>query len=80
MNKLAFKVAALFGLRAGEISGLQVCDIDVNADLLYIRHSWNDTDKLKDTKNGDDRIIETDKFNAKIEIKLLGSQKKLAVF
>ena len=55
--KLAFKVAALFGLRAGEISGLQVCDIDANADLLYIRHSWNDTDKLKDTKNGDDRII-----------------------
>ena len=55
--KLAFKVAALFGLRAGEISGLQVCDIDVTADLLYIRHSWNDTDKLKDTKNGDDRTI-----------------------
>lgn len=57
VNKLDFKVAALFGLRAGEISGLQVCDIDANADLLYIRHSWNDTDKLKDTKNGDDRII-----------------------
>lgn len=57
VNKLAFKVAGLFGLRAGEISGLQVCDIDANADLLYIRHSWNDTDKLKDTKNGDDRII-----------------------
>ena len=57
VNKLAFKVAALFGLRAGEISGLQVCDIDATADLLYIRHSWNDTDKLKDTKNGDDRII-----------------------
>lgn len=55
--KLAFKVAALFGLRAGEISGLQVCDIDAVADLLYIRHSWNDTDKLKDTKNGDDRTI-----------------------
>ena len=32
-NKLAFKVAAMFGLRAGEISGLQVCDIDVTADL-----------------------------------------------
>ena len=57
VNKLAFKVAALFGLRAGEISGLQVCDVDAVGDLLYIRHSWNDTDKLKDTKNGDDRII-----------------------
>lgn len=57
VNKLAFKVAALFGLRAGEISGLQSCDIDPVADLLYIRHSWNDTDKLKDTKNGDDRTI-----------------------
>lgn len=55
--KLAFKVAGLFGLRAGEISGLQVCDIDTTADLLYIRHSWSDTDKLKDTKNGDDRTI-----------------------
>ena len=55
--KLAFKVAALFGLRAGEISGLQVCDVDVVSDLLYIRHSWNDVDKLKDTKNGDDRTI-----------------------
>jgi len=55
--KLAFKVAALFGLRAGEISGLQVCDVDVVGDLLYIRHSWNDVDKLKSTKNGDDRTI-----------------------
>lgn len=55
--KLAFKVAALFGLRAGEISGLQVCDVDAVGDLLYIRHSWNDVDKLKETKNGDDRII-----------------------
>ena len=55
--KLVFKVAALFGLRAGEISGLQVCDVDAVADLLYIRHSWNDVDKLKDTKNGDDRTI-----------------------
>lgn len=55
--KLAFKVSALFGLRAGEISGLQVCDIDPVADLLYVRHSWSDTDKLKDTKNGDDRTI-----------------------
>lgn len=55
--KLAFKVAALFGLRAGEISGLQVCDVDAAADLLYIRHSWNDVDKLKDTKNGYDRTI-----------------------
>ena len=55
--KLAFKVAVLFGLRAGEISGLQVCDVDVVGDLLYIRHSWNDVDKLKSTKNGDDRTI-----------------------
>ena len=55
--KLAFKVAALFGLRAGEISGLQVCDVDIVGDLLYIRHSWNDVDKLKSTKNGDDRTI-----------------------
>lgn len=28
-GKLAFKLAALCGLRAGEISSLQVCDIDL---------------------------------------------------
>ena len=40
-----------------KISGLQVCDVDAVGDLHYIRHSWNDVDKLKDTKNGDDRTI-----------------------
>lgn len=57
LNKRFYFVSSADGLRACEISGLQVCNIDANADLLFICHSWNDTDKLKDTKNGDNRII-----------------------
>ncbi|MCR5386911.1 MAG: hypothetical protein K6E69_07300 [Treponema sp.] len=60
-------MSALFGLRAREISGLQVCDVGENQDLLYIRHSWSITDKLKATKNGDDRVIPTE-YNMAIEL------------
>lgn len=59
-SKLAFKLGAFCCLRAGEISGLQTCDIDLEADMLYIRHSWNDTDGLKSTKNGENRTIPVD--------------------
>ena len=58
--KLAFKVAAFCGLRAGEISGLRVCDLDLNADLIHVRHSWNDTDGLKCPKNSDIRDLPID--------------------
>ena len=57
LGKLAFEVAAYGGLRAGEISGLRVCDIDEDAELLHIRHSWNDLDGLKSTKNTDERDV-----------------------
>ena len=47
---LAFNLAAFSGLRPGEISGLQICDIDYDNDLITIRHSWHRTGFLKSTK------------------------------
>ena len=47
---LAFNLSAFSGLRPGEISGLQVQDIDAEKDLLTIRHSWHRTGYLKSTK------------------------------
>jgi len=54
--RLANMLAAVTGLRAGEIQGLRVQDL--GQDCLYIRHSWNFRDKLKTTKNNDDRTVE----------------------
>ena len=47
---LAFNLSAFSGLRPGEISGLQVRDIDSEKDLITIRHSWHHTGFLKSTK------------------------------
>ena len=47
---LAFNLSAFSGLRPGEISGLQVRDIDFDNDLITIRHSWQRTGFLKSTK------------------------------
>ena len=58
--KLAFKLGAFCGLRAGEISGLRVCDLDLDADIIHVRHSWNDTDGLKCPKNADIRDLPID--------------------
>jgi integrase len=55
-SRLANTLAAVTGLRAGEIQGLRVQDAGV--DCLYIRHSWNFRDGLKTTKNNEDRIVE----------------------
>jgi integrase len=49
-------LAAVTGLRAGEILGLRVQDIGQNC--LYIRHSWNRLDGLKTPKNNEDRQVE----------------------
>jgi integrase len=54
--KLANMLAAVTGLRAGEIQGLQIQDL--GKDCLYIRHSWNRRDKLKTTKNNTNRTVE----------------------
>ena len=58
--KVAFKVSAFYGLRAGEISGLRVCDVDPVDDILHVRHSWCEVEKLKSTKNKDTRDIPID--------------------
>lgn len=47
---LAFNLSAFSGLRPGEISGLQVRDIDSDKYLITIRHSWHRTGFLKSTK------------------------------
>lgn len=61
VSKLAFTLSVFTGLRAGEVSGLQVCDIDVDAELLHLRHSWNVVDKLKGLKNGQSRSVPCDR-------------------
>jgi integrase len=53
---LANMLAAITGLRAGEIQALQIQDL--GQDCLYIRHSWNGRDKLKTTKNNEERMVE----------------------
>ena len=57
---LAFKLGIFCGLRAGEISGLRVCDLDLDADIIHVRHSWNDVDGLKCPKNSDVRDLPID--------------------
>lgn len=61
---LAFKLGAFCGLRAGEISGLRVCDIDVSADIIHVRHSYSEVDGLKSTKNKDTRDLPVDHLTA----------------
>ena len=58
--KLAFKLGIFCGLRAGEVSGLRVCDLDLNADIIHVRHSWSDNDGLKCPKNSDIRDLPID--------------------
>ena len=53
--KIANMLAMSTGLRAGEIVALQVRDIGDNR--LFIRHSWNDWDKLKGTKTEAERTV-----------------------
>ena len=57
---LAFKLGVFCGLRAGEISGLRVCDLDLEDDIIHVRHSWNDVDGLKCPKNADVRSLPID--------------------
>jgi integrase len=54
--RLANMLAAVTGLRSGEIRGLRVQDL--GEDCLYIRHSWNCRDRLKTTKNNKCRTVE----------------------
>jgi integrase len=58
--KLAFKLGIFCGLRAGEVSGLRVCDLDLKEDIIHVNHSWNDVDGLKPPKNSDVRNLPID--------------------
>jgi integrase len=54
--RLANLLAAVTGLRSGEIQGLQVQDL--RTDCINVRHSWNNRDGLKTTKNNEVRTVE----------------------
>ena len=53
--KLANAVAFYTGMRAGEIAALRFEDIGV--DRLYVRHSWRNSEGLKECKNGEEREV-----------------------
>jgi integrase len=55
-SRIANMTAMVTGLRAGELQGLRVRDL--GEDCLMVRHSWNYIDKLKGTKNNEERIVE----------------------
>jgi integrase len=54
--RVANMTAMVTGLRAGELQGLRV--VDLGGDCLMVRHSWNHDDKLKGTKNNEERVVE----------------------
>jgi len=53
---IANMTAMVTGLRAGELQGLQSCDLGDGC--LLVRHSWNRYDKLKTTKTNSERKVE----------------------
>ena len=53
--RLANLIAMTTGMRAGEILALRLCDIGV--DRIYVKHSWNRFDGLKECKNGESREV-----------------------
>jgi integrase len=55
-SKIANMLAMVTGLRGGEIQGLRVRDL--GDECLLVRHSWNPKDRLKTTKNNEERIVE----------------------
>jgi integrase len=54
--KLANMLAAVTGMRSGEILALRLQDL--GPDCLYVAASWNNEDKLKTTKTNEARTVE----------------------
>ena len=54
--KLANMLAAVTGMRCGEIQALRFRDL--GKDCLYVGASWNKVDNMKPTKNNEARIVE----------------------
>lgn len=52
---LANALAMCTGMRANEIASLQLRDLGESC--IYVRHSWNDKDGLKPTKNNESRVV-----------------------
>jgi integrase len=46
------------GLRNGELYALKWDSVDLKKRIIYITHSWNKINGLKETKSGDDRVVE----------------------
>jgi len=54
--KLANMLAAVTGMRSGEIQALRFQDL--GPDCIYVRASWNKADGLKTPKNNEERTVE----------------------
>jgi integrase len=54
--KCANMLAAITGMRMGEIQAIKVKDL--GTDCIYVSHSWNSKDGLKTTKNNEPRRVE----------------------
>lgn len=54
--RLGTVLSAVTGMRVGEIRGLRLGDIGDG--VIYLRHSWSDSEGLKSPKNGDERIVQ----------------------
>jgi integrase len=61
-GKIAAILAAVSGMRLGEIVALQCNDIDPDRNIIHLRHNYSAKEKrLKVPKSGKERIIYTDK-------------------
>ena len=51
-------LACYTGLRNGELYALKWDSVDFKKRIIYITYSWNKINGLKETKSGDDRVVE----------------------
>jgi len=70
-SKVASQLAACHGLRAGEIGALRIQDIDTARNIIYVRGAWERKQrKIKETKNGHERILYSDEQLIKLLLNL----------
>ncbi len=53
-----YAMATFTGLRNGELFALEWSNVDLEKRLIYVKKSWTKSDGFKDTKSGDDRVVE----------------------
>jgi integrase len=62
-GKIAAILAASSGMRLGEITGLQIENLDFERNIIHVLHSYSAYEKrIKGTKSGKPRMIFTDPF------------------